>query len=70
MFTQLESFELPRVPAIDYEITNPILECVKYMIEVLKLHKASESEVRLLRRDVLKMIGQKEFDEICIHYHF
>lgn len=62
---------MPRVPATQFNIENPILECVKYIVEVLRLHTASEVEVRLLRRDVLNMIGMKEFDGICNHliYH-
>ena len=56
---------MPRVPAVQFEIENPVLECIKYIVEILRLHKASEAEVRLLRRDILNMIGMKEFDGIC-----
>ena len=58
-----ESYFFPDLPGSHLEFKNPALEFVKTICAVLELDKSVEREVRVLKRDLLNLIGVREFSE-------
>lgn len=58
-----KEYEFPILAGSHLKLTNPTLELVKYICQVLSLSKKRNMEVRMLRRDLLKLFGIKEFSE-------
>lgn len=56
-------YEFPLLPGSHVELTNPTLELVKYLCQILSLSKKRNMEIRMLRRDLLKLFGIMEFSE-------
>jgi len=57
-----ESF--PILPGSHLHLTNPSLEFVKNIMQVLKLDPAVELEVNVLNRSLLSQIGIQEYDQV------
>ncbi|KAJ3287646.1 DNA polymerase epsilon catalytic subunit [Rhizoclosmatium sp. JEL0117] len=51
----------PDLPGSHLELKNPALEFVKTLVAVLELDKSIERDVRVLKRDLLNLLGIKEF---------
>ncbi|KAI8621364.1 hypothetical protein BC830DRAFT_1094766 [Chytriomyces sp. MP71] len=51
----------PDLPGSHLEFRNPALEFVKTLIAILELDKTIERDVRVLKRDLLNLLGVKEF---------
>ncbi|KAJ3083395.1 hypothetical protein HDU99_010155 [Rhizoclosmatium hyalinum] len=51
----------PDLPGSHLEFKNPALEFVKTLVAVLELDKSIERDVRVLKRDLLNLLGIKEF---------
>jgi DNA polymerase epsilon subunit 1 len=64
-----DSFVSPQLPGSKDLKTSPVLELIKILMEVLFLYKPAENEIRSLRRDLLSVIGYKEFDKITVFDH-
>lgn len=58
-----KEYEFPVLAGSHLKLTNPTLELVKYLCQILSLSKKRNMEVRMLRRDLLKLFGIKEFSE-------
>ncbi|KAJ3022675.1 UNVERIFIED_CONTAM: DNA polymerase epsilon catalytic subunit [Siphonaria sp. JEL0065] len=56
----------PDLPGSHLEFKNPALEFVKTLVAVLELDKSIERDVRILKRDLLNLLGIKEFSEEAI----
>ncbi|QSL66824.1 hypothetical protein MERGE_001211 [Pneumocystis wakefieldiae] len=56
-----EEFQVPILPGSYLDISNPILLFVKCICAVFELVKDFSLEVRMLRRDLLKILGISEF---------
>lgn len=54
-------YEFPTLSGSHLKLTNPTLELVKYLCQILSLSKKRNMEVRMLRRDLLKLFGIMEF---------
>lgn len=54
-------YEFPILPGSHLTLTNPTLELVKYLCQILSLSKKRNMEIRILRRDLLKLFGVLEF---------
>ncbi|KAJ7293865.1 hypothetical protein C8J57DRAFT_1112502 [Mycena rebaudengoi] len=54
-------FEFPVLPGSHLHLTNPVLELVKSMCASLALAKEYQVEVGLLKRNLLELIGVREF---------
>ncbi|GMM47862.1 DNA polymerase epsilon catalytic subunit [Pichia kluyveri] len=59
----IKEFEFPKLAGSHLHLTDPTLELVKYICQILSLSKKRNLEVRLLRRDLLKLFGIMEFSE-------
>ncbi|KAI9356996.1 hypothetical protein DFJ73DRAFT_213314 [Zopfochytrium polystomum] len=59
-------FDFPVLPGSHLELSNPTLEFVKAVVAVLGLDSSVEREVRILRKDLLTLIGVKEFSDQAI----
>ncbi|TPX45049.1 DNA-directed DNA polymerase [Synchytrium endobioticum] len=59
----LGAWEFPSLPGSYLDLKKPLLEFVKSVCAVLQLETAVEREVRVLRRDLLNLIGEREFAE-------
>ncbi|KAF2086249.1 DNA polymeras-like protein epsilon [Saccharata proteae CBS 121410] len=53
--------EFPRLPGSYLELTNPALQLVKSIMQVLSLDKSINLEARLLRKELLKLFDVREF---------
>ncbi|ORX90877.1 putative DNA polymerase epsilon catalytic subunit A [Basidiobolus meristosporus CBS 931.73] len=51
----------PKLPGSYIKLTNPALEFIKYICQVFGLDEDIEREVRILRRNLLDLIGVREF---------
>ena len=58
----VESF--PILPGSHLNLTNPSLEFVKNVMQVLKLDSSVELEVNILNRSLLSQIGIQEYDRV------
>ncbi|TID25518.1 hypothetical protein CANINC_002908 [Pichia inconspicua] len=56
-----KEYEFPVLPGSHLHLTNPTLELVKYLCQILSLSKKRNMEIRILRRDLLKLFGILEF---------
>lgn len=56
-----DDFEFPIHPGAHLKLTNPVLELVKFMCAVFSLAKEYNVEVGLLKRNLLELIGVREF---------
>ncbi|KAJ7806132.1 hypothetical protein B0H14DRAFT_3768801 [Mycena olivaceomarginata] len=54
-------FEFPILPGSHLHLTNPVLELVKSLCATLALAKEYQVEVGLLKRNLLELIGVREF---------
>lgn len=57
----MANFEFPILPGSHLHYTNPVLELVKSICAVLALAKEYQVEVGLLKRNLLELIGVREF---------
>jgi DNA polymerase epsilon subunit 1 len=57
------SYLFPDLPGSHLEFKNPALEFIKTVCIVLELDKSVEREVRILKRDLLSLIGVREFSD-------
>jgi DNA polymerase epsilon subunit 1 len=57
----MAGFEFPILPGSHLHLTNPVLELVKSMCAALALAKEYQVEVGLLKRNLLELIGVREF---------
>lgn len=55
-----ELWEFPQMPGSHLTLKNPILEFVKFICAVFALSKESATEVGILRRNLLDLIGVRE----------
>ncbi|TPX34056.1 DNA-directed DNA polymerase [Synchytrium microbalum] len=55
------SWEFPILPGSHIELKKPLLEFIKSVCAVLSLEPVIEREVRHLRRDLLTLVGEREF---------
>ncbi|KAJ6626952.1 hypothetical protein B0H10DRAFT_1997385 [Mycena sp. CBHHK59/15] len=55
------NFEFPILPGSHLHLTNPVLELVKSVCAALALAKEYQVEVGLLKRNLLELIGVREF---------
>lgn len=53
-------WDFPQLPGSHLPLKNPILELVKFVCAILALSKESSTEVGVLRRNLLDMIGVRE----------
>lgn len=58
-----KEYEFPLLAGSHLKLTNPTLELVKYICQILSLSRRRNMEVRMLRRDLLKLFGIMEFSE-------
>ncbi|KAI9339371.1 hypothetical protein BDR26DRAFT_919110 [Obelidium mucronatum] len=56
----------PDLPGSHLDFKNPALEFVKTLVAVLELDKSIERDVRVLKRDLLTLLGIKEFSEEAV----
>ena len=59
----IAEYQFPVLAGSHLKLTNPTLELVKYLCQILSLSKRRNMEVRLLRRDLLKLFAIMEFSE-------
>ena len=64
----LSTEEFPLLPGSHLQMTNPALEFVKAITQILSLETCIRSEVQLLKRNLLKIIGVREFDASAIFH--
>ncbi|EMD36430.1 hypothetical protein CERSUDRAFT_66053 [Gelatoporia subvermispora B] len=57
----LVQWEFPLLPGSHLHLTNPILEFVKFACAVFSLAKDHQIELGLLRRNLLELVGVREF---------
>lgn len=60
-------FEFPTLPGAHLHMTNPVLEFVKFTCAVFSLAKEYRVEIGLLKRNLLELIGVKEFSQDAIY---
>lgn len=58
-----ELLEFPNLPGSHLSLTNPTLEFVKMVCEVFSLAKEMQTEVQILKRNLLDLCGVREFSE-------
>lgn len=58
-----KEYEFPILAGSHLKLTNPTLELVKYICQILSLSRRRNMEVRMLRRDLLKLFGIMEFSD-------
>ena len=58
-------FRFPILPGSHLNLDNPILELIKYICQVIGLDKNLEWEVGILKRDLLNVIGIKQFNTVA-----
>jgi DNA polymerase epsilon subunit 1 len=58
-----ELLEFPKLPGSHLNMTNPTLEFVKMVCEVFALAKEMQTEVQILKRNLLDLCGVREFSE-------
>ncbi|KAG0690580.1 DNA polymerase epsilon catalytic subunit [Pichia californica] len=58
-----KEYEFPVLAGSHLKLSNPTLELVKYLCQILSLSRRRNMEVRMLRRDLLKLFGIMEFSE-------
>lgn len=64
----LAHWEFPQLPGSHLEMTNPVLEFVKFACAVFGLSKEYQIEVGLLKRNLLELVGVREFaNEATFH---
>ncbi|KAF5353867.1 hypothetical protein D9756_007249 [Leucocoprinus leucothites] len=56
-----KSFEFPTLPGGFLHFDNPPLEFIKSVSEVFSLAKAFDVEIRLMKRNLLELVGVREF---------
>jgi DNA polymerase epsilon subunit 1 len=56
-----KSFEFPTLPGGYLRFENPPLEFIKSVCEVFSLAKAFDVEIRLMKRNLLEVVGVREF---------
>ncbi|KAF9451608.1 DUF1744-domain-containing protein [Macrolepiota fuliginosa MF-IS2] len=56
-----KSFEFPTLPGGYLHFSNPPLEFIKSVCEVFSLAKAFDVEIRLMKRNLLELVGVREF---------
>lgn len=54
-------YEFPNLPGSHLDMKNPVLELVKFLCAIIGLSSKGNTEVRMLRRDLLAAIDVKEF---------
>lgn len=59
----IKEYEFPTLPGSYLNLSNPTLELVKYLCQIFSLSKRRNMEIRMLRRDLLKLFGIMEFSE-------
>ncbi|KAH9829905.1 uncharacterized protein C8Q71DRAFT_394203 [Rhodofomes roseus] len=57
----LAQWEFPVLPGSHLNLTNPILEFVKFTCAVFALAKENQIEIDLLKRNLLELVGVREF---------
>jgi DNA polymerase epsilon subunit 1 len=62
-------FQFPTHPGAHLKLTNPVLELVKFMCTVFALAKDYHVEIGLLKRNLLELVGVKEFATEAIFYN-
>ncbi|KZT02860.1 DUF1744-domain-containing protein [Laetiporus sulphureus 93-53] len=65
----LASWEFPLLPGSYLHLTNPILEFVKFCCAVFALAKDYQIEVGLLKRNLLELVGVREFASEAIFHN-
>jgi DNA polymerase epsilon subunit 1 len=62
------NFEFPVLPGSHLHLTNPALEFIKFACAAFALAKEYQTEVGILKRNLLEVIGVREFaDEAVFH---
>ncbi|KAF2862170.1 DNA polymeras-like protein epsilon [Piedraia hortae CBS 480.64] len=56
-----EDWTFPSLPGSHLNLTNPVLELVKMLMQVLMLNQTTGLEVRVLRKQLLQLFGIREF---------
>lgn len=59
-------FEFPLLPGSYLRLVDPTLEFIKFACAVLELAKDFQSEIGLLKRNALELIGVKSFNERAV----
>ncbi|ANZ74792.1 BA75_01783T0 [Komagataella pastoris] len=54
-------YEFPKLAGSQLDLSDPTLEFVKFLCHILSLSKSRNIEVRVLRRNILKLFDVKEF---------
>jgi len=54
-------YAFPLLPGSHLSLTNPVLELVKSLMQILSLDKTTNLEARLLRKDLLALFDVREF---------
>ncbi|KAI0071613.1 DUF1744-domain-containing protein [Panus rudis PR-1116 ss-1] len=65
----LAGWEFPQLPGSHLEMHNPLLEFVKFSCAVFALFKEHQIEVGLLKRNLLELIGVREFAQEAIFHN-
>ena len=60
---QVDPYEFPQLAGSHLNLKNPALEFIKYVSEFFSLDVQLSRESRLLRRDMLNLIGMREFSQ-------
>ncbi|VEU20318.1 DEKNAAC101151 [Brettanomyces naardenensis] len=58
-----QEFEFPKLAGSHLNLTNPALELVKDLCQILSVSKRRNLEVRMLRKELLSLFEVKEFSE-------
>ncbi|KAI8837763.1 hypothetical protein BJ741DRAFT_603225 [Chytriomyces cf. hyalinus JEL632] len=58
--------QFPDLPGSHLEFKNPALEFVKTLLAILELDKTIERDTRVLKRDLLNVLGIKEFAQEAV----
>lgn len=58
---ELAQWEFPLLPGSYLNLTNPVLELVKFVCAILALAKEYHVEVGLVKRNLLELVGVREF---------
>lgn len=64
-----ESFQFPLLPGSHLKLKNPILEFIKTTCAVLALSKDVQEEVVVLKRNLLDLIGVREFSKEAVFHN-
>lgn len=59
-------YEFPQLPGSHLKLSNPILQLVKSIMQVLSLDRAISLEARMLRKDLLNLFDIREFSAEAI----